>query len=107
MIFAAPVKLPGPACGQAAPRALPATSERTDVLGLRPLVTTDRGVLDALVLLQAAVSVGLDRRVMDEYIRRSVVGRDKAIALVRVEPFHCSLSHWVSSRNDHQDPRAC
>jgi hypothetical protein len=30
---------------------------------------------------------------MDEYIRRSIVGHDKAVAFVRVEPFHCSLSH--------------
>jgi hypothetical protein len=31
--------------------------------------------------------------VMDEYIWRSIVGHDKAVALIRVEPFHCSLSH--------------
>src|SRR5437660_540155 len=74
-------------------RALPAASDGPDVLGLRPLVTADRGVLHALVVLQAAVAVGLDGRVMHEYIRRCVVGRDKAIALVRVEPLHCSLRH--------------
>jgi len=63
------------------------------VLGLRSLVAADCGVLDALVLLQASVAVGLDRRVMDEYIWRSIVGHDKAVALIRVEPLHCSLSH--------------
>jgi hypothetical protein len=71
----------------------PQPSEGPDVLGLRSLVATDRGVLDTLVLLQASVAVGFDRGVMDEYILRSIVGRDKAVALVRVEPFHCSLSH--------------
>src|SRR5580700_6884474 len=70
-----------------------ATLEGPDVLGLRPLVAADRGVLDALVVLQASVAVRLDRRVMHEYIRRSIVGDDKAVAFVRVEPFHCSLSH--------------
>src|SRR4029077_21108471 len=70
-----------------------ATLEGPDALGLRSLVAADRGVLDALVVLQASVAVRLDRRVMHEYIRRSVVGDDKAVAFVRVEPFHCSLSH--------------
>ncbi len=39
---------------------LPATSEGPDVLGLRPLAAADRSVLNALVVLQAAVAVGLD-----------------------------------------------
>ena len=67
--------------------------ERPDVLGLRSLFAADRGVLDALVVLQASVAVGFDRRVMNEHIRRSIVGRDKAVALIRVKPFHCSLGH--------------
>jgi hypothetical protein len=73
-----------------------ATSEGPDVLGLGSLGTADRGVLDALVVLQAAVTISLDRGLVDEDIRRGVVGHDKTIALVRVEPFHCSLSHWCS-----------
>jgi hypothetical protein len=73
--------------------AMAPTSENPDVLGLGPLVAADGGVLDALVVFETAVTVSLDRGVMDEYVRRSVVGDDETISLVRVEPFHCSLSH--------------
>jgi hypothetical protein len=30
---------------------------------------------------------------VDEDIRRSVVGSDESVTLVRVKPLHCSLSH--------------
>src|ERR1700758_4957013 len=83
------------------------TSDGPDALRLGALGAANGGVLDPLVLLQAAVAVSLNRGVVDEDIRRTVVGGDEAIALVRVEPLHCSLSHCVLLWNDHQDPLVC
>ena len=39
------------------------------------------------------MAVGLDGGVVDEDVGSAVVGGDEPIALVRVEPLHCSLSH--------------
>src|SRR5213595_888436 len=70
-----------------------AISDRVDLLGLRALGALGDGVLDALVVLEAAVTVSLDGGVVDEDVGGAVVGGDEPIALVRVEPLHCSLSH--------------
>src|SRR6266700_8099987 len=84
----------GPARSPAlSPRAVPGPLERADLVSLRSLRTAYRRVLDALVLLKAAVTVSRDRGVVNEDVRRGVVGGDETIALVRVEPLHCSLSH--------------
>jgi len=79
--------------------------ERADLLGLGSLRAADGRVLDPLVVLQAAVTVGLDGGVVDEDVRRAVIGGDEAVAFVRVEPFHCSLSHCALLWDDRQDPR--
>ena len=71
-------------------------SDRTDVLGLRALGAPGDVVLDPLVVLEASVPVSLDGGMVDEDIRCAVVGGDEPIALVRVEPLHCSLSHYFS-----------
>src|SRR5207244_7658979 len=84
-----------------------ATSEGPDVLGLETLGPADGGVLDALVVLQAAVTVSLDRGLVNEDILRGVVGSDKAIALLRVEPLHCSLSHCALLLGRSSGPTAC
>src|SRR5579859_507468 len=70
-----------------------ASSDRADVLGLRSLGTLGDVVLDPLAVLEAAVAVGLDGRLVDEDVRCAIVGGDEPVALVRVEPLHCSLSH--------------
>jgi len=55
-----------------------------DLLGLRALGPAGRGVLDPLVVLEAAVTVSLDGGVVDEDVGGAVVGGDEPIALVRV-----------------------
>jgi hypothetical protein len=68
-------------------------SDRADLLGLRTLGPASNGVLDSLVVLEAAVTVNLDSGVVDEDVGRAVVWGDETVPLVRVEPLHCSLSH--------------
>src|SRR6266536_3716260 len=87
----------GNRCGSQGSRAIPGSlrsgSDRVNLLGLRALGAPGDGVLDALVVLEAAVTVSLDGGVVDEDVRRAVVGGDETVALVRAEPLHCSLSH--------------
>src|SRR5215469_5500273 len=68
-------------------------SDRADLLRLRALGALGDGVLDPLVVLEAAVAVSLDGGMVDEDVRRAVVRGDEPVALVRVEPLHSSLSH--------------
>src|SRR5580693_8660745 len=68
-------------------------SDRADFLGLGALLPPPGGVGNPLVLLQAAEAVSLDGRVMDEHVGGSVVGGDKAVALVGVEPLDGAFSH--------------
>src|SRR5579863_4904573 len=70
-----------------------ASSDRADVLGLRALRTLGDVVLDPLAVLEAAVAGGLDGGLVDEDIRRAIVGGDEPITAFGVEPLHCSLSH--------------
>src|SRR6516162_7926994 len=51
------------------------------------------GVLDPLAVLEAPVVVSLDGGLVEEDVRRAVVGGDEPVALIRHEPLHCSLSH--------------
>ena len=67
--------------------------ERANVLGLRALLALRDVELDPLVLLQAAVTAGLDRGEVDEDVLPSVIDADEPEALVRVEPLDCSLRH--------------
>src|ERR1700733_2510227 len=69
--------------------------QRANLLRLRALGAAHGGVLHPLVVIEAAVPVGLDRGVVNEDVRRAIVGGDETKALVRVEPLHCSLSHYV------------
>src|SRR5487761_1357745 len=71
-------------------------SDRADLLGLRALLALACGVLDSLVVREAAVAVRLNGRVVNEDIGRAVVRGDETEALVRVEPLHCALSHLLS-----------
>ena len=67
--------------------------ERLNVLGLRALLAL-RGVeLDALVLVQALVTLAGDGGVVDEHVRAAAVGGDEAEALFAVEPLHGALCH--------------
>src|SRR5271156_6716521 len=67
--------------------------QRADVLRLRALLTLGRVELDLLVLVEGPVTRARDRGEVDENVRRSVIGGDEAIALVGVEPLHCSCCH--------------
>src|SRR5580693_9192965 len=83
-------------------------SDRADLLSLRTLRALACGELDALVLLQAAETVGLDGGVVYEDVGGAVIRGDETIALVSVEPLHGALSHVLFSYgNDYRDPRTC
>src|SRR5215831_2291914 len=71
-------------------------SECVDLVRLRALGALADGVLHLLALSQGAVAAHVDRRVVDEDVSGAVVGGDKTVALVRVEPFHGSVSHLLS-----------
>src|SRR5215468_6222702 len=87
-------RAPGVALGPEPPGPRAArVSDRADLLRLRALGALGDGVLDTLVVLEAAVAVSLDGGMVDEDVRRAVVRGDEPVALVRVEPLHCSLSH--------------
>ena len=49
--------------------------------------------LDALIILEGTMSTPKDLGVVDEQIFSTVVGSDKAKALIAVEPFDGSLCH--------------
>ena len=63
------------------------------MLGLRALLALRDVELDALVFVQAAVAVGLDRGEVDEDVLAPAIDADEPETLVRVEPLDCSLRH--------------
>src|SRR5699024_10362455 len=71
-------------------------SDRADALRLRALGTLGDLELDALRLLEAAVTLGLDGGVVDEDVVTDTVLGDEAVALLRVEPLVGSLCHVVN-----------
>src|SRR5262249_13697457 len=92
-----PAKPPLPAAGS--PYGQPAWLtglERLDLLGLRALGPLAGGVFDPLVLLQAAVTVGLDGGLVNEDVAGAVVRGDEPVPPVGAEPFHGALSHVPS-----------
>src|SRR6478752_1934557 len=70
-------------------------SDRADVLRLQTLRTLRDIELDALILFQAAVTAGLDGRVVGEDVCSAVIRRDEAEALLRVEPLDGALRAHV------------
>src|SRR3954469_10385447 len=64
-----------------------------DRCGLGALLALGHLELHALALFKAAVSGGLDGRVVGEQILRSVVGGDEAETLFGVEPLDGSSGH--------------
>src|SRR5689334_15208807 len=70
-----------------------ARSERDDVLRLRALRALGDLELHALVLVQRAVALGLDGRVVHEDVGAAAVLSDEAEALLSVEPLHRTLCH--------------
>src|SRR5690348_8675189 len=72
-------------------------SDRTDVLRLRSLLPLGRVKLDLLVLIQRPVAGARDRGEVHEHVRRPVIGGDETIALIGVEPLHCSRCHQSTS----------
>src|SRR5699024_12665136 len=76
------------------------------------LLTRTDGELHRLALLERTVAVHLDRGPVDEDIAVVRCGGDEAVALLRVEPLHCSLGHWHCSihcgrRRSSVDRRRC
>src|SRR6266540_3612448 len=67
-------------------------SDRTDHVGLWSLLALRDLKLDSLPLFKRAVAVHLDRAVVDEDVR-TVLDRDEAVPLLRVEPLDGALSH--------------
>src|SRR5919107_5390047 len=84
-----------------------ARSERNDVLRLRALRALGDLELHALVLVQRAVALGLDGRVVHEDVGAAAVLSDEAEALLSVEPLHRTLCHAVSSVGDVLQPTLC
>src|SRR3954468_16717575 len=82
-------------------------SERNDVLRLRALRALGDLELHALVLVQRAVALGLDGRVVHEDVGAAAVLSDEAEALLSVEPLHRTLCHAVSSVGDVLQPTLC
>ena len=58
---------------------------------LRTLLTVDNLELDLIAFLQALISIGVDRAVVHEYIRMTIVAADKAKAFRIIEPLHGPL----------------
>src|SRR5271169_5862166 len=79
-----------------------------NLVGLRAPVALRDLELDPLSLFEGAVAIRLDSREMDENVLATVDG-DKAVSLVRVEPFDGALSHSKQLPNYARafEPRPC
>src|SRR5512132_1062341 len=64
-----------------------------DVRSLEPFWALLDLVLDLGALVEAAVALTCDRAEVDEDVVSAFGGADKAVALVGVEPLHCSGCH--------------
>src|SRR5437763_12281138 len=78
------------------------------LFGLRAPVALRDLELDPLSLFEGAVAIRLDRGEVDENVLATVDG-DKAVSLVRVEPFDGALSHSKQLPNIRSglEPRPC
>src|SRR5258708_23669587 len=65
---------------------------RSDGLSLRSAIALRNLEFDSLTFFKRAVAVRLNSREVDENVP-TTVDRDKAVALIRVEPFDGALSH--------------
>src|SRR4051794_34580516 len=83
-----------PRCGGPSTKGV---SDGLDVLRLRALGALGDLELHALVLVQRAVALALDGRVVHEDVGAAAVLSDEAEALLGVEPLHRTLCHAVSS----------
>src|SRR5687767_12410438 len=75
------------------------SADNPDLLRLRAFLALCDIELDALSVLKRLVAVGHDRREVDENVL-APVDRDKAVALLAVEPLdaalcHCALPHFI------------
>ena len=100
----------------AAGRARRAAAKTCDVLRLRPLLPLADLELHALTFVERLEAGTLDRREMDETVLATAVWRDEPVALLCVEPLHCSgRAHRASpcdgvvseSRGRPVGPRPC
>ena len=93
-----------PVTSEPTPSADPAASalDRGDFDRLRTFGSPSNLESDSLIFLQPTNSAPTNRRVVDEHICSAAVGRDKAKALLAVEPFDGSFCH-ISSLSDPAD----
>src|SRR5690242_14954442 len=68
-------------------------SDGTDVVCLRSLRAGPGLELDPLTFLELPITVRLDRRVVDEEVLATVIGRDEAETLRGVEELHGANCH--------------
>ena len=57
-----------------------------------PLLPAFELIAELLVFVEVAQSRSLDGRYVNEYVLRAVIGLNKSIALLGVEPLYCSVS---------------
>jgi len=81
---------------QSPKRSLIGSLQFLDVYRLETFGSLFRIEADLVPFRQAFKAASVDGRVMDENVR-PVVSRDKAEPLAVIEPFHRSLSHFLSS----------
>src|SRR6185312_8270920 len=100
---AVPARLERPLNAEGPPKRAPSSvpcrsrSDGRDVYGLRALVALLRVVGDLGALLQRAVPLAVDPRVMDEEVLVAVVRGDEAKPLVVAEPLNGAGRHGVNS----------
>src|SRR3954454_17364613 len=76
-------------------------SDWTNLLSLRALLALRYLELDALVLVEAAVTISSDRRVVHEHVSSVAVRGNETEALFRVEPLDGALNHLAVSSSGH------
>src|SRR4051794_147555 len=92
---------PGRAIDRSHPWPRRQASDRADLLGLRALLALRHLELDALVLVEAAVAVSGNRRVVNKDVSSVAVGGNEAKTLLSVEPLHGALDHRAVSSSGH------
>src|SRR6266566_1920078 len=90
-----------------APHRCAGRSDRLDEVSLGTLGALAGGEFHPLVVLEATVTVSLNNGVVNEDIARAVIGGDETIALVGVEPLHCTLRHFALSPTERLSGSAC
>src|SRR5258707_10447566 len=65
-----------------------------------PLLPALELVTELLVFIEGAQPCSLNGRYMNKYVIRAVIGLNKSVALLGVEPLYCSASHCTFLLNN-------